>query len=351
MKINSHRLLTSLAFELTTAVTPLSFDRVKTSNWSGDVDTRDDMELVQVRGIFGDRSRDDPHSFNLAINDRATSSTKDILDISAFYPPLHWTAMNHYIDIPKGEGTFDDYDGYAYHNGSACDCTHEKVGGVPVDEAIAAILSTSYVHAPGRRWYRGCSKAVSRYSREQDVSARFPLAGSRPGEDKGVPYSVFIPVDNIAAFWFSQVGDWDNAKCAGFVLHALQDASVPHHAAGTAGNWHVKWEEDQEGEVGEWVDEPSFHDEVKALYAAWTASPSPAPSGLAVGDLTLKPGSDWNMDMLATWLALHAYDAYQGAYGNFEEYKKGKPTMRELAVKATAMSMLALVKIEGELGP
>ena len=351
MKIDSHKRLTALAYELVAEGTPLSFDKTKTKNWSGDVDTRNDMELVQVRGILGDRSRDDPHSFNIAINDRATTSTKDILDISAFYPPLHWTAMNHYIDIPKGEGTFDDYDGYAYHNGSACDCKHEKVGGVPVDEAIATILSTSYVHAPGRRWYRGCSKAVSRYSREEDVEARFPLAGSRPGEGRGVPYSTFIPVDNIAAFWFSQLGQWDTAKCAGFVLHAIQDASVPHHAAGTAGNWHVKWEEDQEEQVAEWVGDAAFANEVNTLYAAWTANPSPAPSALAVGDHTLIPGTDWDVDMLVTWMALHAYEVYKGAYGGFQEYKRRRSTMRELAVKATAMSMLALVKIQGQLGP
>jgi len=359
MRGPSHKAVTSLAFDLVHSVTPLSFSRDTTRGWSVDADTRNDMELVRVRGILGSRSGDDPHTFNLAINDIPSTSTADILDISAFYPPLHWTAMNHYIDIRKGAGTFDDQDGYSYHRGSASRGQHEKIGGVPVDEAIASILSTCYVHAPGHQWYRQCSKAVRRYSRfaapygsvEEEARARFPRAGSRPGEGRGVPYSVFMPVDNMALYWFGQVGTDDAAKCAGFVLHALQDASVPHHAAGTAGNWHVKWEEDQEEEVKGWVDEPSFPEEVKALYTAWTASPSPAPPGLAMEDLALTPGVDWRMDMLATWLALQAYDAYRGAYDNFEEYTKGKSTMRELAVKATAMSMLALVKIEGVLGP
>lgn len=351
MKGKAHRLITSLAFDLVRSVTPLSFSKDDVKRWSADADTRDDMELVRVRGILGDRSRDDPRSFSfLAINDRRTTSTKDILDISNFYPPLHWTAMNHYIDIRKGAGTFDDFDGYAYHRGSASKGQHERVGGVPVDEAIATILSTSYVHAPGHRWYRGCSKAVSRYSSEEDVGARFPLAGSRPGEGKGVPWSIFIPVDNMALHWFDQLGTWDTAKCAGFVLHALQDASVPHHAAGTAGNWHVRWEGDQEEEVKGWVGEPEFGQEVKALHAAWTADPSPASSALAAGDHTLVPGVDWRVDMLVTWMALHAYEAYQGPYDNFREYHKVRATMRELAVMATAASMLALVKVEGELG-
>jgi hypothetical protein len=359
MWAKSHRRITGLAYDLVHSATPLSFSKADVKRWSEDADTRNDMELVRVRGIFGDWSRDDPHSFNLAINDKATTSTEDILDISAFYPPLHWSAMNHYIDVRKGAGTFDDFDGYAFHRGSASQDQHEKVGGVPVDEAIAGILSTSYVHAPGHRWYRGCSRAIERYSRfsdpydsvEAEARARFPRAGSRPGDGRGVPYSVLLPVDNMALHWFSRLGAVDAAKCAGFVLHALQDASVPHHAAGTAGNWHVKWEEAQENEVKIWVGEPEFGNDVKALYDGWAAAPSTAPTGLQIGDHTMNPGLDWEVDMLATWLALHAYKAYQEDYDDFKDYRKGKATMRGLAVKAAAMSMLAMVKIQGGLGP
>jgi hypothetical protein len=362
MRGRSHKVVTSLAFDLVHSVTPLSFSRSSTKRWSADADTRNDMELVRVRGILGDRSRDDPHSPSLlAIDDRPSRSTEDILDISAFYPTLHWTALNHYIDIRKGAGTFDDFDGYSYHRGSAHRGQHEEaIPGVHVDEAIATGLSTSYVHAPGHRWYRRCSKAIRRYSRfadpydtvEAEAKARFPRAGSRPGEGRGVPYSVFLPVDNMALFWFSQLGTRDAGQCAGFVLHALQDASVPHHAAGTAGNFHVRWERDQEEEVKGWVADPEFGQEVRALHAAWAADPSPAPTGLAVGDHTQRPGVDWRVDMLVTWMALNAYEAYrdEDGYHNFRKYKKGRATMRELAVKATAASMLALAKVEGELG-
>lgn len=359
MRGKSHRLITSLAFDLVHSVTPLSFSKDDTKGWSADADTRNDMELVRVRGILDDRSRDDPHSSSLfAIDDKPSHSTKDILDISAFYPTLHWTALNHYIDIRKDAGTFDDFDGYAYHRGSASHGQHERVGGIFVDEAITTILSTSYVHAPGHRWYRRCSKAVRRYSRfadpydsvEAEAKARFPRAGSRPGEGRGVPYSVFLPVDNMAAYWFSRLGTRDAGQCAGFVLHALQDASVPHHAAGTAGNFHVRWEGDQEEEVKGWVADPGFGQQVRALHAGWAADPSPTPPGLAVGGHTQRPGVDWRVDMLVTWMALHAYEAYRGPYDNFREYHKVRGTMRELAAKATAASMLALAKVEGALG-
>ena len=359
MWAKSHRRITSLAYDLVQAATSLSFPKDDVKRWAADADTRNDMELVRVRGILGEWSRDDPHAFNCAINDRPSTSTKDILDISAFYPPLHWSAMNHYIDVRKGAGTFDDFDGYAYHRGSASHGQHEKVGGVPVDAAIAGILSTSYVHAPGHRWYRQCSRAVERYSRfsdpyasvEAEAVARFPRAGSRPKDGRGVPYSVFLPVDNMAHYWFSQLGTADAARCAGMILHALQDASVPHHAAGTAGNWHVRWEEAQEDEVRSWTGEDGFKDEVGSLYDQWAAAPSPVPTALQAGDDTLTPGLDWDVDAMATWLALHAYEAYREDYDDFQQYRKGKATMRELAVKAAAMSMLALVKVEGELGP
>ncbi len=62
-----------------------------------------------------------------------------------------------------------------------------------------------------------------------------------------------------------------------------------------------------------------------------------------VGDHTMTP----RVDMLATWLTLHAY---RGVYRSFRGYMRGKATMRELVAKATPVSMLALVKIEGELG-
>ena len=77
------------------------------------------------------------------------------------------------------------------------------------------------MHAPGQPWYRHCSPSIERYSffyekgiyrsLEEESRARFPLADSTGERGKGIPYSIFMPVDNMARYWYEEflrTGDW-----------------------------------------------------------------------------------------------------------------------------------------------
>lgn len=76
-----------------------------------------------------------------------------------FFGEFSMSNFNHFIDIPKGRGMFDDYDGYSYENGSGKN--------VLLDQTIfSTYLSDEYIHAPGHPDYRlnQCSIALELYS-------------------------------------------------------------------------------------------------------------------------------------------------------------------------------------------
>lgn len=127
---------------------------------SAKVDEYRDLELVDVEGLSSD-ARDDPHK------DDAWYVAEDIPRYAHTLPLLGTkchTAFNHFIDIKKGPGQFDDYDGYSYCKGSASRGEYKLDLGPRPDEAIIWYPNDEYVRAPGQSWYRGCSPSVERYS-------------------------------------------------------------------------------------------------------------------------------------------------------------------------------------------
>lgn len=328
------------------------------------VDDYRDVELVDVEGGIGSGGRDNPHKFELnAINDKPSTGRGE----------MSYTALNHFIDIRKGPGEFDDYDGYSYRRGSghiderqtgegvARTWGEKLVAGVTklkVDEAINWWLNDAYVHVAGQEWYRKCSPAMERYSFFQDsakfktmeaeLAARFPLAKSTGDKQHGVPYSVFMPVDNLARYWYGRFTDTQDVLALAPVLHAIQDASVPQHAAGCMGNWHSQYESDVDAAVQRWMAEPAFAETVKSLVADWSIPDPSPPAKLAVGDWSRRPSIDWPIDRLVTWVALNAYNEYQGTYGGMKDgYTLSEPSAKKLVGQATAMSVLAMKKAAG----
>jgi hypothetical protein len=362
MNESTHRLATRLAAELA--------DRFKPGRYAGRAvaaleqaaaatDRFQDLELVDVS--FG---RDDPHTpeWN-RVNDRPHYATNG----------FNHTAFNHFIDIKKGPGQFDDYDGYGYFRGSAhveeYQGAEEDIGGwahlaaeltgTKVDQGLNYWLNDEYVHAPGQPWYRRCSPALARYSFPRDLGVypskraelaeRFPLASAIGGYGRGVPYSVFMPVDNLARYWFQRAVDactpntmW---RCLGPVLHAVQDASIPHHAAGYNGNWHQHYEQALETFVqkeGEWA---ACRRQAASLLRAWLKRRARPPKRLGLRDARLKPALNWPVQHLVTWVALHAYRAYALVYGHFRQgFRPNPASMRRLFALAAAMGGLVLLK-------
>jgi hypothetical protein len=354
MKALGHRTMTAEAFLLVRALVgnhPLLGTEFKDQVVAATPATDDmtDLEFVDVEstGLRGGTGRDDPHA-----DDRwVTALSED----QARYKPWGYntTSFNHFIDVRKGGGRFDDYDGYSYHHGSARlqqyqtvhdyiqhDAPLEKHGlpglvgavllqtGKPtwkVDEALNWWFSDEYVHARPHQWYRGCSPAVERYSYPADtgrfpgileeLKSRFPLAEYKGGANKGIPYSVFLPVDNLARYWYNDFIRSRAPAALGAVFHAIGDASIPHHAAGCSGNWHSRYERSVDMYAEKWGQMTST--------ALWmlkntdkTVSPPPKP--LTLDNVRTAPfGNNWPIQDLVTRVALLSYLQYRDVYGNF----------------------------------
>lgn len=375
MKGRSHLVVTQLALALLGEIDnsfPLLGSSGVIAIESEATDIKTDLELVDVEGM----GRDDPH------NKEPWVYYEDIPHWN--WKDFNFTCFNHFIDIKKGKtGKFDDWDGYSYEFGSASKDQFQnasevlsgwaaealkwissisRFSGLPeikVDEGINWWLNDEYVHAPGQRWYISCSPSVARYSFYRDLGIydsldaeakkRFPLAESSGESGKGIPYSVFMPVDNMARFWFAYYLSTRPLypNYLGRVMHAIQDASIPHHAAGYCGNWHSKYEEELDNRISSWVSDPNFRNDVKSLFSLWCEEGS-VKTDVVQNDLTKVPGINWRIDALVTWLALNAYHEYDVVYNHFRNgYVANELSRKNLTKKAVAMSMLALVKAVG----
>jgi len=325
------------------------------------VDDYRDIEFVNVKGGIGDGGRDNPHKDELGAIDDVPSTGRG---------SMSFTAFDHFIDIRKGPGVFDDYDGYSYRQGSGSKNQYQKAGevatfwgeklaadtsGFKVDEAVNWWFNDEYVHVSGQPWYKACSPAMDRYSffgdsnryasKQAELAARFPLANATGTEGHGIPYSVFMPVDNMARYWYGRFTDTKDALALAPVMHAIQDASIPHHAGGCLGNWHSQYEDDLDSKISGWLAETEFTDGVKLLVAEWSRSDPSPPSSLNPGDWTKAPSIDWRIDQLVTWIALNSYEEYRGTYGSFSDgYRLNEASAKRLAKLATAMSVLVLKK-------
>jgi hypothetical protein len=360
MNAHAHRLTTRLALEAAAALAP--------GIWSGRAgaaieraavrtDEVEDLEFVNVKV-----GRDDPHARRARPGaDRAHTQTDQ----------RSLTAFNHFLDIRKGAGLFDDYDGYSYRRGAACRDEYQsarevgggwgrlaaEAAGFKVDEGIAYWFNDEYVHVPGERWYRRCSRAAERYSCFQDaglydsaraeVLARFPLA-SDPGEPgTGVPASVFFPVDNLARYWYGEfLKHPGRVSYLGPVLHALEDASIPHHAAGCMGNWHVEYENALDAVADQYAQTPAFLAGVRARVRSWLRRPAGRrPARLTPGTRRQVPALGWAVEDTVTWLALQAYFAYVNTYRRFQRgFKPDAASQRHLLGLAAAAGALVLIQ-------
>lgn len=362
MNEDSHRRLTAWAADLANHMRPGLVSAQEAASLvesAGGADWRQDLEFVDVQ--FG---RDDPHVRDFpAVNDRAHFMTGG----------FSHSALTHFIDIRKGPGRFDDYDGYAYHRGSGCvdefqpaaeaisgwgRWLAELVGGT-VDAGINYWLNDEYAHAPGQPGYRRCSPALERYSfpgdlgryagRTQEARERYPLAEATGGTGLGVPYSVFPPVDNLARWWYARALRMRSRRAAGralgMVLHAVQDASIPHHAAGCNGNWHRDYERD----LDLFSAQPEAGRRVRAAArthaAEWLKHRGRAPRRMDAKHLRSRPGPAWPVEALVTWMALRAFRAYAETYRNFRKgFAPNRRSQTGLLSQALAVSALVLIK-------
>ncbi len=311
---------------------------------AGRVDYYRDVEFIDVWGGVDsyphsdrwDEIDDEPHHTEEA--DWYHLWLEDIAGVSG----MNFTAFNHFIDIRKGPGRYDDYDGYSYYSGSGS----ENWWGM--DGIIRWWFNDEYVHAPWHAEYSECSSSIGRYHRgdRELVRDRFPM-----GDDDCIGRSDFMPVDNLVKFWYDQFVSTKDPAPIGAALHGIQDCSVPQHAAGFMGNWHPNYEKFCEDHMESWVTQRPFRDAVVALVNRWNRTDPVAPVSIRLGEEDREPAINWRVDQLATWLALKSYRVYEK--GIFD-YWWGTPASvldeaweadaEELAQLSTAMSVLVLMK-------
>lgn len=341
---------------------------------NSDTDHENDLEFVDVDGASG-VGRDDPHEDKWNVVDDTSSYSSLGFDLTSF---------QHFIDLGH-KGKYDDYDGYSYHYGSACrngyqsakevisrkghgfvsDCmglaewlSNRSFGSF--DDLVNGWFNDEYVHSPGMKWYRNCSPAVWRYTfcegedKYSQILGRYPLAQRVGKYGCGIPYSVFTPVDNLGRYWYERFLISGNALDLGPVMHAIQDACVPHHTSGYVGNWHVEYEDCLDKEFNDYVN--ICDSAVLMLYRQWSANSDAAPAKITYPrSMTLTPNKSWRIDHLITWLACQSHDQYVNDYDNFrnEDWKEkeeflDKQKPRKLLALAVAMSMLVFDKAREE---
>jgi len=312
-----------------------------------------------------DFSPDDPHTISLfKDDDRAETSSKDDMFLGTMFtlvgsPHANFTSCNHFINIGSyGKSRFDDYDGYSYkfvkEEGHQYQ-TSKGMLGKALDEGINWYYGDSYVHAPGQEWYDGSSPSVERYSfptkypdKIEEFRDRFPMAKNVGSEGCGVPYSVFMPVDNMARYWYERFLATGDPLDLGPLMHAIGDAGVPHHAAGYVGNWHQYYEPGMKDIVLDVIGSKSDKDRIMKIVESWDRIDNNAPDSLAPDDYDKTPAINWSIENLTTWMALHAYRQY---IKDYEPYFLTNRTgiifpekARELVILGTAMNVIVLKK-------
>lgn len=353
-----------------------------------DYDFRNEMSFIDINGAgtANDNALDDPHvSKAFESPDKCEKSGLG----SSF------AAYNHFIDIGKGKGTYNDYDGYSYHKGSGSvneyETLHDAVqyftgdgflNGInsllqlftksyKVDEALAWYFNDSNVEYPGSKWYRNCSPALWNYSypsktynnKYNEMTKRFPWGGygtnaGKRNKGKCVPWSVFMPVDNLGRYWYETFLMSRKVWDLGPVLHAVQDACVPHHAAGHMGNYHAKYEKYLEGYLydkdngkGSWSNLTSLRRQAAELFKSYNVMGAKPKSLTYPKGLTAeKPNLSWSVDEIITWAAFNAYYEYVNTYNSFKSFKSAKTlniaSAQKLFVLSLALSMLILKKAQ-----
>jgi hypothetical protein len=195
-----------------------------------------------------------PRAAGISCADRAPS-TVEILDpvqIEGLLPGVFDTSNDktttlwHFLNLQAcASNSYDDMQGMYYQEGGP--------GCSP--GALDLALMVGYGDGLGASLNYFRSNGPSRYEFVEDKDGHRGKVRS-PGEWQDPPLGrlPFSPLDNLA--WYG----WDNfrrersAKWLGWPLHALGDATVPHHVASTTGYGHRPYEDAVDsGRSGVWL--------------------------------------------------------------------------------------------------
>jgi hypothetical protein len=268
----------------------------------------------------------------------------NLIDIEPTYKVFgkDTTAFNHFIDIRKADlrgetrGIVDDFDGYSYKRGSASLNQYEPLSnvcyefGVGKDVVEKTKLKTDhgfslFLGLPGSRVVTpldgGYSDVLRKYSYFQENSSIQGFSDEMNLRFSGtIAEAVFMPVDQLGRYWYEYFVQTGELEGLGHLLHAVQDASVPHHAAGCMGNYHSDYELQLGVTAGYWCcHELEFETAHRQNVLAWCRWDDSPPDRLSVEDWARMPAMNWRIDHLITWVALNAYRSYARAFNHFKD--------------------------------
>ena len=150
-----------------------------------------------------------------------------------------WVGLWHHVNVePGGSHEFDD------HQGSFL----EEAGPFPILDPVDLVLMAAF-DAVGLSVDHDASRGVERY---QALRPDDGLPATRPRGKGGwqqttVPHVPFEPVDNLAYYGWRRFREEPDhpVRYLGWPLHAIGDAIVPMHVAGTAAWGHRPFEDSQ----------------------------------------------------------------------------------------------------------
>jgi len=156
----------------------------------------------------------------------------------------HFTAMQHFLVLPRGPGKIWRYDGYAYQ-------TSDKKG----DDFLAfGFPLVYYSHAKIDIKQCGGGGIPSWFERGVKP-VRLPQL--RKNLEQELPYVIYPPATSLAEYDYDEflkdiAPDFPRPGIPGLeslarVLHLAQDMTVPHHVVGVLGSGHTRYEGAVEG--------------------------------------------------------------------------------------------------------
>ncbi len=149
--------------------------------------------------------------------------------------------MWHFIKMTGvANNDYDDIQGLYYEDAGAASVGNQNIDAVELGIIVAAEslgLSDNYAKAQGIARYQIASGG--------DLHQNTKMRGSADWQHLSFPHVPFEPVDNLALFGWKNFREQKNhpTNSLGWPLHALGDAMVPMHVAGTSAWGHRPFED------------------------------------------------------------------------------------------------------------
>jgi hypothetical protein len=150
-----------------------------------------------------------------------------------------YTGMWHFVKMSGvAHNDYDDHQGMLYEDAGPASVGNSNIDPLELGLIVAAEstgASVNYDKAQGPHRYQ--------IAKSTDLLPATKMRGKTDWQHLSFVHVPFEPVDNLALFGWNNFLGSHSAKDLGWPLHALQDATVPHHVSGTSCWGHRPFED------------------------------------------------------------------------------------------------------------